>query len=248
VASSSPAAVAAPADPGAPIPIRTIVPRRSLPGTRAITGGVLVAIAAIGVYVATSGAAGDHRQPVVVASHDIAPGAQLSASDFQIVRMRVSPADATHVARSSTRFAGATTLGPIKAGELIQTGDIEFNSTNATQPEISIALPIARALGGDLHPGDTVDVVVTDKTAGSTTRTAASDAKVVRIGQTNSGLTNDGTITVTFAVTSREDATALAEANDNGQITLVRTTGVPSESTGVPPGSTGVPPATTPAS
>lgn len=235
---SSPATAEVPSEAPAPTPLRTIAPRRALPGARAITGGVLVAIAAIGVYVATSGAAGDHRQPVVVASHDIAPGTQLTAADFQIVRMQISPAGSSHIAHNPSRFAGATTLGPIKAGELIQSGAVEFNpSSGAVKPEISISLPIARALGGDLRPGDIVDVDVTDKTAGSTTRTAVAGATVIRSGQSSSGLGNDGTITVTFAVSSREDATALAEANDNGQVTLVRTTGVPVETTTINPAS-----------
>ena len=207
---------------------RAVRPRRSVPGTRALAGGVLVALAAVGTFVAADGSRHGERSPVVVATHDLAPGSRLSASDLAVVRMQLSPEAARHVAASPDRLQGTTVLGPVRAGELLQAGNV-VRSPASGGVEVAFALPSARALGGSLRPGESVDVLASDKNGNGPARTIVQHATVVRVGDSSSGgIAHNGDLVVTLAVPSTPSAADVAGAVDRGQVTLVRTTGASS--------------------
>ena len=63
---------------------RTIVRRRALPSGRAVTGGFLMALAALGVFVAARGAGQPATQNYVVVAHDVAAGTTLAEADLAI--------------------------------------------------------------------------------------------------------------------------------------------------------------------
>src|SRR5438132_1082243 len=58
--------------------------RRALPSGRAVAGGLLVALALIGIYAAYTGATAPPRRSYVVAAHDIAVGSRLEPKDLTV--------------------------------------------------------------------------------------------------------------------------------------------------------------------
>ena len=72
------AAVAAP---------RTLTRRRSLPGGRAVVGGLLVTASAVGLFAASGAASDGPRAAYVVATHDIGAGQRFGPDDLALVRL-----------------------------------------------------------------------------------------------------------------------------------------------------------------
>src|SRR4051812_20047222 len=62
---------------------RPMVRRRSLPSGRAVTGGLLIALAALGAFVAARGTSAGPSHRYVVAAHDIVAGTTLEADDLR---------------------------------------------------------------------------------------------------------------------------------------------------------------------
>lgn len=188
----------------------------------------MVAIAVLGTYAAASQTGKGGEQPVLVAARDLAPGTRLTASDFKVERMKVPTSLSGHFLTSVAKVEGATTLGPLRAGDL--TAPSSISTANSVTPylEVSFSIPAARALDGVLQPGETVDVLATDKSSNTASaRVAAANARVLRTQDSGSAsIGRSGEITITVGVTNRNDAGAIAAAVDQGQITLVRTTGI----------------------
>src|SRR5947209_18990130 len=61
---------------------RVVVPRRTLPSGRAVTGGFLVAIAALGTFSAYRSTAAGPTHRYLVAARDIAAGTTVQPSDL----------------------------------------------------------------------------------------------------------------------------------------------------------------------
>jgi len=195
-----------------------------MPGSRALIGGLLVTVAAVATFVVATGATTDNRATYVVAAHDIAPGEQLKPGDMRPVRLALPAEVGGHAVTSSVGAAGAQVLGPLRAGELIQKGNIRPATDIQNRPEISFALPAARAVGGDIRSGESVDILVTDKADATTpARTVVAGAVVLRIDRgSSSSLGRNGEMTITVAVNDRQAASAVVGAVDQGQVTLVR--------------------------
>src|SRR5437870_3424343 len=73
-------------------PSRTLTRRRNLPSGRAVVGGFLVAVAALGAFVAARGTGGGPSQHYVVLTHDVIAGTTLRATDLRTVAVDL-PAD-----------------------------------------------------------------------------------------------------------------------------------------------------------
>jgi Flp pilus assembly protein CpaB len=204
------------------------LPRRAaLPSARAVVGGVLIALSALGIFVAWSRAAGGPDTSYVVARRDVPVGTRLTAADLTVLPMELPEALARHAAfaRSAT-VVGATTIGPIKAGELVQAGDlVRRPSTAAGQREVSFEIDAARALGGALQGGEKVDLVATFGTgATATTSAVVRGALVLDVERDGSSLAGSArrSIVVRLAVATDDDAVAVTHAVDAGTVTLVR--------------------------
>src|SRR5687768_12145708 len=66
-------------------PPRIIQRRPGLPGTRAVVGGLLMALAAIGVFLAYADASRGPSDPIVITRHAIRVGEVLEATDLRVV-------------------------------------------------------------------------------------------------------------------------------------------------------------------
>lgn len=204
---------------------RQIRPHRGLPGGRAVVGGLLVAVAAVGTFAAASGAGRTPGTEVVVAARDIAPGTVLGAGDVELVPVDLPPSLGARVFTSAEPVLGAVAVGPLAAGELVQVGGLA-PATEAAVPTFALSLPTAAANGGRLQRGDRVQVLATyGADASAVTRLLAGQARVVDVDRGGSDLGASGQVQVILAIASAQERTAVINAVTSGTITLVRTTG-----------------------
>ncbi len=195
---------------------------RGLPGSRAVVGGVLMALAAVGVYVAYDQASAHPTEPVVVAARDLRVGEVLEIDDLRTSEADL-PASAASAAFTSTEaLAGRVVLGPIAAGEIIQAAAVTDGSSTPDVHEIAISLPRGQIAVGRLKQGERVDVFATyDDRTTSVVRGAA----VVQIGADDSGsLTSSREVTLVVAVPSGDAVAAVVHALRTGDVTVVRST------------------------
>src|SRR4051794_23075355 len=72
-------------------PVQRVAGRpKNLPSSRAVVGGFLVALAALGVFVAARAGNGGQTRRYVVAARDVAPGAALTPADLTTSDLELS--------------------------------------------------------------------------------------------------------------------------------------------------------------
>jgi flagella basal body P-ring formation protein FlgA len=136
---------------------RPLKRRSTLPSGRAVVGGFLIALSALGIFAAYSRATAGPTTSYVVARSDIPVGTRLTADDLTLLPMDLPPVVAgSAVFASEEPLVGATTVGPIRRGEIVQTGDVVKKRSGAEELEISFAIDSSRALAGTLRPGEEV--------------------------------------------------------------------------------------------
>src|SRR5687768_13969768 len=205
---------------------RVIRRRRPLPGNRAVVGGFLVAVAIVGTFATVSSAGDDHRITLVVARDDLAVGDRITADDLAVARLDVPPFVRARAFRSTDQLLGATVLGPIARGELVQASTVSRESKAPPGLQVSFPVEAARAVDGTLREGEAVDVLVTyGQGETATTEPVARGARVVRTRTPGGVLGDDRTLVVTLAVSTADDAAAVAHAANAGEVTIVRTGG-----------------------
>lgn len=203
------------------------LPRRvALPTSRAIVGGFLVALSALGIFTAYSRAATGPTTRYVVARHDIAAGARLSADDLVLLPMALPEVvvEAAVFAREDA-VVGATAVGPIRRGELVEAGDVVRKQSAPEELELSFSIDMARALAGTLRAGERVDVLATFGSGAETyTVTVVRQARVLHSQSDRSALATSAVV-LSLALSTSDEALALTHALNAGEVTLVRSTG-----------------------
>ena len=193
---------------------------RSLPGGRAVLGGVLMAVAVVGVFTAYTKAGQDSSDPIVVAARAIRVGEVLEAADLRRADGEL-PGDATAFGEVDA-LIGRVALGPIDEGEIVQAGSVTADTATPGVHEIAVALPRRQIAVGRLKAGERVDVFVTydDRTT-----SVVRGAEVVQIELEDSGsLTSDREISLVIAVPSGDAVAAVVHALRTGDVTVVRST------------------------
>ena len=197
-----------------------ITRRRALPGGRAVLGGVLMAVAVVGVFLAYDQAGRPPNDAIVVAARAIRLGEVLEAADLRTVHGEL-PGDVSGFGQIDA-LVGHVALGPIDEGEIVQPGSVTDESTSEPVHEVAITLPGRQIAVGRLKPGERVDVFVTyDERTTSVVR----GAQVVQIeAEDSASLTSDREISLVVAVPSGETVAALVHALRTGDVTVVRST------------------------
>jgi Flp pilus assembly protein CpaB len=176
----------------------------------------------------------DERVPVAVATHDLAPGARLHPGDVRYVPVAMSTdLLATTLDRTAVRrAAGQVVVGPIRSGELVTRGRLRPRAARSGRRAMSVPIDPARAVDGDLAPGDRVDVVVAGQ---SDVAIVVPNAEVLAVdrGDDSTFASAARQITVTLAVDARESQLLTAAIAD-GDLAITRVTGARS-SVGTPP-------------
>lgn len=209
---------------------RQLAHRRHLPGGRAVVGGFLVALATVATFAAYLRATTDQMVRYVVASQALRVGQRLEPADLDTEPMRLPGSVANGLAfRDPGALIGAVVVGPVRAGELVEAGDVSFGSHTPGNRQLSFSVPLSHAVDGTLQPGDRVDILATYGTGtDSSTRLVAAGAEVVSATEPSSVTSNgEPAVVVTLSVPSAAEAVALAQAANAAQVTLVLSTGVP---------------------
>jgi Flp pilus assembly protein CpaB len=163
------------------------------------------------------------RAPVVVAAHDLSPGAALSADDL-LLEKRLIPTIPDGAQSEIDTVVGSTLAGPARRGEVLT--DVRLLgrrlAESAAGPDARIVPvhPVDSALTDLVRPGDVVDVVAASQTSPpSTARVIATGAIVVLVSakQKAQAATNDRVVLVALPATS---ANAVAGAALGQTVTL----------------------------
>jgi Flp pilus assembly protein CpaB len=188
---------------------------------RAIVGGLLITLAAVGVFVAYADATGGPSDPVVIARDAIRIGQVIDAADLRVATADL-PADATGAFADIDAIVGRVALGPIGAGEIVQAGSLTDDRAASPAHEVALLLPRQQLAVGHLKQGERVDVFVTRD---DRTTSVVRGAQVVQIGTEGDGtLTSEREVSVVVAAPSGEAAAALVHALRTGDVTVVRST------------------------
>ena len=195
---------------------------RGLPGSRAVVGGALIALAAVGVYLAYDQATDDPSDPVVVAARDIHAGEILDPEVLGTIEADLPDPAAGATFGSIEVVEGRVALAPIARGEIVQAGAVTDGPAAPGLHEVAISLPRAQIAVGRLKEGERVDVFATyDDRTSSVVR----GAEVVQIGvDDDSSLTSNREVTLVVAVPSGDAVAAVVHALRTGDVTVVRST------------------------
>jgi Flp pilus assembly protein CpaB len=210
-------------------PTRTVGRRRTLPGSRAVVGGLLVTASAVGLFAAWSSSSSGPSDAYVVVTHDIAPGQRFQPGDLELVRIDLPSGQRSHSFTDRGKLVReAVSVNRIKAGELVQSGDVARVSAGRTKASISVPVEPGNAMGGDADAltGQRVDVIVTYTDAGvPKTATVAKGVQVTAVLTGDRDLGTSGQLTVILSV-DPDQLEDIAGAAAAGKITLAVTTGV----------------------
>lgn len=204
---------------------RTVRRRQPLPSGRAVVGGFLVALSALGIYLAWSGATQGSATSYVVAARDLQVGARLTSADLELVTMELPEDLATNSAFDSVEaLDGVKVINPVRRGELVQASSLVAAEGAPGQLEVSFAIEAARAVDGTLKAGEFVDVLATFGAGSDTyTTTILQGARILDVADSAGSLGSTDSLTITVAVADADDARAIAHAVNVAKLVLVRT-------------------------
>jgi Flp pilus assembly protein CpaB len=256
---TEPMVMTRPTDGGAATDVREPRPRRvvtrapGVPGSRAVVGGLLVALAGVGTFVSWQQASGTPEHAYAVADRTLQPGEPVTADAVRFERIDL-PADVAGAAFvTPADLEGRVLVAPVGEGELLQQGALSDQGQPDPAAEVSVALARDLAVDGRLRTGDLVDVYATHD---EDTSAVAEGVRVISVTEGSGSFADGSELTVTLALASAEQRIPVIHAARAGQITLVRTTHVargaaPSTSSddapaGTPSTTTGEAPAGTP--
>ncbi|MGH9247012.1 MAG: SAF domain-containing protein [Acidimicrobiales bacterium] len=191
-------------------------------------GGLLVAVALIGVFGAYQAAQGGPSGRYVVAATDLAPGSRLTADDLRVVPVDLPLEVAGGAFTSVGRLVGDVVLGAVAEGELIQRSGVADEPVDDTSGfTMSFPIDADRAVGGDIEPGETIAILVTyDNGQDSITELVVRSATVINFDRADDGAISGALSETVLTVLLPSDADPLevAHAARIGEITVIKTT------------------------
>ena len=193
--------------------------RVGLPSSRAVIGGLLMALAAVGTFLAYAGATADDSIDVLIATRDLRAGQTLTAADVELVPVEL-PGQVRGLFGAIDAAVGRQVVAPVDAGEFLQASATVAPTEGDESLEIAIALPGSRAVGR-LTAGERVDIFST--WGGSVTELIAVDARVLEInGGAGQLLAGGEQVVVRLALADFDQVEALVHAQAAGDITMIR--------------------------
>lgn len=203
---------------------RSVRRHRPLPNGRAVAGGLLVAVAAVGLFASWRAASAPPTTAYVVAARPLTVGSVLRAGDLATVRLDLPVSLRRRAFADPAELVGTQVLGPLDKGELVQASDLAAADTGRRR-QVSFSIEASRALNGSIARGEHVDVVATYGGAGSDSWTAviADDVLVADVASAGSSLGSGRTLTLTLSLDDPDEVLAVTHAARAGTITIVRT-------------------------
>jgi hypothetical protein len=196
---------------------RSIERRIGLPSARAVVGGLLVAMAAVGTFVASSTDDTDGTVEVVVAQRDLRPGDLVAPGDLALVGVEL-PQGVGGLFGSLEAAAGRRMVAPVNTGEFLQSSATVEATSGDEHLEVTVSVPASRA-PGRLRAGERVDVFSTWNA--SVTELVAVDARALEVTG-SAGLSGGELVRVRLGLGDLEQLEAIVHAHAAGDLTLVR--------------------------
>lgn len=185
-----------------------------------VVAGLLLALA---VYTVLRDQDVSYR--VAVAAADLRPGTAIAAGSFQWIELKMAEEVAGRLLQADMlgEFDGWVAATTIPAGDLISRADLRPPSAPSELRAMSLPIEPERAVGGELAPGDRVDVIAVIDEAPAY---VATDLEVLAVASPG----RDGTLAPNrqFSVTVAVDdqtALALAQALETEKVSILRSTG-----------------------
>lgn len=203
--------------------------------SRAVVGGLLVAAAALGVFLAYLDAVRTPTSSYLVALDEIGPGTIVEDLDhatslFGAVATDLAPAVAGGAVTQADigDVVGRQVVAPMRAGDLLLRSNAVAGSDQRDAHLLSISLAPEDALSGRLQSGQRVDIVATYTAAGdAVTKIVARDVPVTAVdGDTAQGL-GVARLVVTLAVVDDDDVLSIGHAARTASVFLARPVGDP---------------------
>ena len=191
-----------------------------------LVGVLLVLVALVGywsVYRAST-----KRTPMVVAAHALSAGSVLHASDLRSGELA---GDARTMAalvpeRELDALLGRTLSVAVPAGAPLPRAALGGRAAGTAS--FTLVLPALHALAGQLAPGDHVTVLATYSSGSGQARTKAiaRGLEVISVGGAPSGIDSaSASVPITLALADPSLASALALANSDAKLDLLRESG-----------------------
>lgn len=207
----------------APSAARTIDRRGGLPSARAIVGGFLIALAAVGTYLAYTTATAPPSTTYLVAAADLEYGRILQPGDVRAVAMDLPAEVAGRTFGGNEDLAGVRLVSPVSADELVQLSDVS-GAIGADLYEVVVPVEAGRTLPQGYVAGEVVDILATyGSGAEQTTLVVVRRAIVLGDSAIDGGLTGGGRI-LRLGLDDPDQALAVTNAADAGTIGVVRAT------------------------
>lgn len=207
---------------------RSVIRRRGLPNGRAVVGGFLVALAALGTFAAYTRSTAGPSTAYVVAARDLPAGRVLTANDLQIVPLELPDAVRARAFDDPGVLLGAITVAPLQADELVQASAVAA-ADGAARRAVSFSVETSRAVAGSVQPGELIDVLVTFGGDQGYTDVVLLGAPVLGTGLGADGGEvggGGGAVTFTVEVPDLQAELALTHAAAAGTLTVARSTGL----------------------
>ncbi|MCU1345133.1 MAG: hypothetical protein JWL70_1399 [Acidimicrobiia bacterium] len=193
----------------------------ALPTGRAVVGGLLVAVAALGLFSAWQRATRHTSARYLVAAHDLPTGTVLSADSLATVDAQVTGAPARQLFASADALIGQVTTAPLASGELVSASMVRSANPAAPIYELAVSLTTDAALAGQVKVGERVTVVATDDHC---TSVVAANVAVQRLDDRGDTL-SAGKYIVNLRLDNAAQVLALAQATRAGTVSLARSDG-----------------------
>ncbi|MDH3756170.1 MAG: SAF domain-containing protein [Acidimicrobiia bacterium] len=210
----------------------TIARRRGLPTGRAVLGALLVAVAAIGLFVAYREAVGEPDTDYVILEAAVEPGERITAADVRIEAIDLPPEVGATAFTSIDQVVGAVAITPL-ASETIVPRDNVLLLAPGEEPEsppwreMSFGIGIDHAVDGRLRPGERIDMIATYSTQSEAeTVVVFRDAPVLRVSEGEGGVlsSTDGLVITVALVDPAEVLATINAVDDADEITVIRAT------------------------
>lgn len=202
-------------------------PARGLPSSRAVVGGLLVAIALIGTWWAASGGRSVSTERYLVAARRVGPGQELGRGDLAWMSGELPDRLRSRAFTEPESVLGHVTTAPLEAGDLVQASSIVRSPGAPGSRELSFVVDTDWAVAGTLRAGDRIDLLVTyGDGATSQTRRVLTDTVVRRVSDPGGdSLGSTRTQAVTVALDDDGLVREATNATRAGTVTVVRSTG-----------------------
>jgi Flp pilus assembly protein CpaB len=192
--------------------------------------GVGLALVAVSVFggLRLSGAAAP-TQRVLALRSSVATGHRFTATDLEEVAVHVDRRVARTLVPASLRadVIGRPVQHAVRAGALLEVGALARRRGDTR--EITVPVTPEHALGGELEPGDRVDVVATfDATSDAArTLTVAGGAEVVSVVRGDQVFGGSGALSALTLAVPSDEAMVLVYAMRTGAVDILRSAETP---------------------